>query len=179
MKGFDPKFKDFPDYILGITKEIWENRHIATLHDYYANDIVVRTPGAVSTGNKGVIGATMATLAEFPDRQLLGQDVIWSGTPKDGMLSSHRILSTATHLGDGVYGKATGTKLTYRIIADCHASEQRRSTTNGWSATRAPSCGRWAGIPRDYARDLIMRAKAAPTQQSNRCRQTTDPQQRP
>ena len=26
MKGFDSKFSDFPDYILGITKEIWENR---------------------------------------------------------------------------------------------------------------------------------------------------------
>ena len=33
----------------------------------------------------------MATLAEFPDRMLLGEDVIWSGTPEEGMLSSHRI----------------------------------------------------------------------------------------
>ena len=41
------------------------------------------------------------------------------------MLSSHRILSTATHAGDGVYGKATGTKLRYRIIADCHARNNR------------------------------------------------------
>jgi hypothetical protein len=121
MNGFDPKFRDFPDYILGITRKIWEERGIATLHDYYAPDIVVRSPGSVVIGNQGVIGATMATLAEFPDRQLLGEDVIWSGTPEEGMLSSHRILSTATHARDGVYGKATGTKLTYRIIADCHA----------------------------------------------------------
>jgi hypothetical protein len=63
----------------------------------------------------------MATLAEFPDRTLLGEDVIWSGTPEEGMLSSHRILSTATHAADGLYGKASGKKLTYRIIADCHA----------------------------------------------------------
>jgi hypothetical protein len=28
MKGFDPKFRDFPDYIIGITKEIWEDRGI-------------------------------------------------------------------------------------------------------------------------------------------------------
>ena len=34
MKGFDPKFKDFPDYILGITKEIWEDRGISTLQEY-------------------------------------------------------------------------------------------------------------------------------------------------
>ena len=121
MKGFDPKYRDFPDFILGITKEIWEDRHISVLHHHYSDDIVVRAPASVVVGNKGVIGATMATLAEFPDRTLLGEDVIWSGTPEEGMLSSHRILSTATHLGDGAYGKATGKKLRYRIIADCHA----------------------------------------------------------
>ena len=31
MRGFDPKFRDFPDYIVGITKEIWEDRGIASL----------------------------------------------------------------------------------------------------------------------------------------------------
>ncbi|MCP4790844.1 MAG: ester cyclase [Gammaproteobacteria bacterium] len=121
MQGFDPKFEDFPDYILGITKEIWEERGIATLHDYYGKDIVVRSPTSVVVGNQGVIGATMATLAEFPDRQLLGEDVIWSGNDQEGMLSSHRIVTTATHLGDGIYGKATGKTLKYRVIADCYA----------------------------------------------------------
>ena len=67
----------------------------------------------------------MATLSEFPDRRLLGEDVIWSGTPTEGMLSSHRILSTATHLGDGVYGNASGKILKYRIIADCHAIDNQ------------------------------------------------------
>lgn len=66
MQGFDPKFVDFPDYIIGITKEIWEDRGIATLHEYYAKDIVVRSPASVVIGNDGVIAATMATLAEFP-----------------------------------------------------------------------------------------------------------------
>ena len=121
MQGFDNKFQDFPDYILGITKEIWEDRGLATLHHYYSDDIIVRSPASIVIGNKDVIGATMSTLAEFPDRQLLGEDVIWSGTPEVGMLSSHRIISTATHIGDGVYGNATGKKLKYRIIADCHA----------------------------------------------------------
>jgi hypothetical protein len=121
MKGFSNRWKDFPDYIIGITKEIWEDRGIATLHHYYSPDIVVRSPASVVIGNEKVIGATMATLAEFPDRTLLGEDVIWSGTPEEGMLSSHRLLSTATHMADGMYGKASGKKLTYRIIADCHA----------------------------------------------------------
>ncbi|MBY6141523.1 ester cyclase [Leisingera daeponensis] len=156
MKGFDPKFKDFPDYIIGITKEIWEDRGIATLHDYYAPDIVVRSPASVVTGNEGVIAATMATLAEFPDRTLLGEDVIWSGTPEEGMLSSHRLLSTATHLGDGVYGKATGKKLTYRILADCHAINNQ--INDEWLIRDQGAIVRQMGWdPKDYARDLIAR----------------------
>ena len=82
MKGFSDRFSNFPDYILGITKEIWEDRGIGTLHAYYSNDIIVRSPGSLVIGNANVIGATMATLAEFPDRRLLGEDVIWSGTQK-------------------------------------------------------------------------------------------------
>ncbi|MDV7143399.1 ester cyclase [Tropicimonas sp. TH_r6] len=156
MNGFDPKFRDFPDYIIGITKEIWEDRGIATLHDYYAPDIVVRSPSSVVTGNENVIGATMATLAEFPDRTLLGEDVIWSGTPEDGMLSSHRILSTATHLGDGAYGRATGQRLSYRIIADCHAIAN--SINDEWLIRDQGAIVRQMGWePKAYAADLIAR----------------------
>lgn len=156
MKGFDPKFRDFPDYIIGITKEIWEDRGIATLHRYYAPDIVVRSPASVVVGNQGVIAATMATLAEFPDRTLLGEDVIWSGTPETGMLSSHRLLSTATHLGDGAYGKATGRKLAYRIIADCHA--RNNQIDDEWLIRDQGAIVRQMGWdPRDFARDQIAR----------------------
>lgn len=160
MKGFDPKFKDFPDYIIGITKEIWEDRGIATLHDYYAPDIVVRSPGSVVVGNQNVIAATMATLAEFPDRTLLGEDVIWSGTPEEGMLSSHRLLSTATHLGDGVYGKATGKKLVYRILADCHAINNQ--INDEWLIRDQSAIVQQMGWePKEYARDLIVREGGA------------------
>ncbi|MHA3979019.1 nuclear transport factor 2 family protein [Halovulum sp. GXIMD14794] len=156
MKGFDPKFKDFPDYIIGITKEIWEDRGIATLHQYYAPDIVVRSPASVVQGNQGVIGATMATLAEFPDRTLLGEDVIWSGTPEEGMLSSHRLLSTATHLGDGAYGKATGKSLVYRIIADCHAIDNQ--INDEWLIRDQGAIVRQMGWdPVEFARDQIAR----------------------
>lgn len=156
MKGFDPKFTDFPDYIIGITKEIWEDRGLATLHDYYAPDIVVRMPGAVSTGNQGVIAATAATLAEFPDRTLLGEDVIWSGTPEEGMLSSHRIMSTATHLGDGMFGPATGKKLAYRILADCHA--KNNAIDDEWLIRDNGAVVRQMGWdPKDFTRDLIAR----------------------
>jgi hypothetical protein len=156
MKGFDPKFKDFPDYIIGITREIWEDRGIASLKRYYADDIIVRSPASVVIGNRNVIGATMATLAEFPDRTLLGEDVIWSGTPDEGMLSSHRLLSTATQARDGVYGKATGRKLTYRILADCHAIDNQ--INDEWLVRDQGAIVRQLGWdPKDYAADLIER----------------------
>ena len=156
MQGFDSKFKDFPDYIIGITREIWENRGIATLHHYYSDDIVVRSPGSVVVGNVDVIGATMATLAEFPDRRLLGEDVIWSGSPEEGMLSSHRIFSTATHARDGVYGEATGKQLRYRIIADCHAINNQ--INDEWLIRDQGAIIRQLGWEaKTYAADLIER----------------------
>ncbi|MEM6388605.1 MAG: ester cyclase [Pseudomonadota bacterium] len=160
MKGFSNRFRDFPDYIIGITKEIWEDRGIATLHEYYAPDIVVRSPASVVVGNQDVIGATMATLAEFPDRRLLGEDVIWSGTPEDGMLSSHRILSTATHSQSGVYGPASGTALRYRILADCHAIDNQ--INDEWLIRDQGAIVRQLGwTPEAYAADLHAKQTAA------------------
>lgn len=154
LPGFDPKFRDFPDYIIGITKEIWEDRKISSLHQYYAPDIVVRSPASVVVGNQGVIAATMATLAEFPDRVLLGEDVIWTGTPETGLLSSHRIWSEATHSGDGVYGAATGKRLGYRIIADCHAVANQ--INDEWLIRDQGAIVRQLGLdPKAYARGLI------------------------
>ena len=156
MKGFDPKFVDIPDYILGITKEIWEDRRIASLHDYYASDIVVRSPASVVVGNKDVIAATMATLSEFPDRTLLGEDVIWSGSPENGVLSSHRLLSTATHTHSGLYGAPTGKRLQYRIIADCHAINNQFD--DEWLIRDQGAIVRQLGFePKDYAKQLIER----------------------
>jgi hypothetical protein len=157
MTGFDPRWRDFPDYILGITREIWEERGIATLRATYAADIVVRAPGAVVRGNAGVIAATMATLAEFPDRTLLGEDVIWSDHPEHGLLSSHRLLSTATHARDGVYGAATGRKLVYRIIADCAA--RANVIYDEWLVRDQGAIIRQLGLdPRAYAAAAIARA---------------------
>ena len=156
MKGFSDRFVDFPDYIVGITKEIWEDRGLATLHDYYAPDIIVRSPSSVVVGNQDVISATMATLAEFPDRTLYGEDVIWSGSPEEGMLSSHRLHSTATHVNPGVYGAPTGTKLKYRIIADCHAINNQ--INDEWLIRDQGAIVRQLGLdPKAYARDLITR----------------------
>ena len=93
MKGFDPKYKNFPDYILKITKQIWENKDVESISQFYSDNIPVRSPFGITYGNKPVIDATYATLKEFPNRQLLGEDVIWncllytSPSPRDRSLS--------------------------------------------------------------------------------------------
>ena len=156
MKGFDPKYADPPDFILGITKEIWEERGVKTLTHRYTDDIVVRAPSSVVVGNTGVIAATLATLAEFPDRQLLGEDVIWSGAPDapQGFLSSHRLLCTATHENDGVYGLATGTELVYRVIADCACRDDQ--VYDEWLIRDQGAIVRQLGVdPKHYAADRI------------------------
>lgn len=154
MKGFDPKFIDPPDYILGITKEIWEDRGVDALHRHYAPKVTVRSPDGVVVGNEEVIGATLATLAEFPDRQLLGEDVIWSEDEGGGFLSSHRIFSTATHLGDGAYGTASGARLGYRIIADCACRENQ--VYDEWLIRDQGAIVRQLGIdPKRFAADQI------------------------
>ncbi len=125
MKGFGEEFRDPRDYILRVTETIWERRGVHALNRFYADDVVVRSPAGVVLGNQSVIAATLATLAEFGDRQLLGEDVIWCSDDDGGFLSSHRILSTATHLGDGAYGPATRARLAYRTIADCAARDDQ------------------------------------------------------
>ena len=123
MKGFDPRFADLPDYILKITREIWEERRLRTLDHTYAPDLPMRFPSGLVRGNRAVIDGTLATLAEFPDRQLLGEDVIWSGDEEAGFLSSHRLVTMGTHLGHGAFGPPTGKRFTIRAIADCAAKD--------------------------------------------------------
>jgi hypothetical protein len=154
MKGFSNRWKDFPDYIIGITKEIWEDRGIATLHDYYAKDIPVRSPMGVQRGNQAVIASTMATINEFPDRELLGEDVIYSDDPEHGLLSSHRLLTKATHTRDGQFGAATGKHWVVRVIADCAAKND--TIYDEWLVRDYGGMVRQMGMdPRDYSAQII------------------------
>lgn len=154
MKGFSNRFRDFPDYIIQITKEIWEDRGVATLNQYYSDDIPVRSPMGVQRGNQAVIASTMATINEFPDRELLGEDVIWSGDAETGYLSSHRLLTKATHTRDGQFGPATGRKWAVRVIADCAAKED--TIYDEWLVRDYGGIVRQLGMePRAYAERLI------------------------
>lgn len=118
-------YKDVPDFIYGITREIWEHRGIGgKLDKYYAPDIMLRAATGFTGSNKGVTSQTLQTLHQFPDRQLVGEDVIWTGYADGTFLSSHRLTSVMRHTGDGILGRAEGRKFRSRIIADCWVSNQ-------------------------------------------------------
>jgi len=125
MIGFDSEFKNLKDYILKITYRIWEERGVERIRDYYGENAFVKTPISVSDNVEEVVSSTYKTLKMFPDRRLLGEDVIGSEVEPGTFYSSHRILSSAVHLGDGFYGSPTGSKLTYRVIADCICRENK------------------------------------------------------
>jgi hypothetical protein len=154
MKGFSNRWTDFPDYIIGITKEIWEDRGIGTLNHYYTPQVVVRSPMGIQRGNQNVIATTMATCHEFPDRQLYGSDVIWSDDPQYGLLSSHHLITTATHMRDGQFGPASGKPWTAHVIADCAARDD--AIYDEWLVRDYGGIVRQLGMdPADYAAGLI------------------------
>ena len=125
MQGFHAEFKNLDDYIRVITDRIWEGRQIEAIRDYYSDPCGVITPAGSTTDVQSVIDGTKATLAQFPDRRLLAEDVIEAGDAQAGFLSSHRIISTMTHLGDGNFGQATGKKIHVRTVADCVCKDNR------------------------------------------------------
>ena len=154
MKGFDKKYKNFPDYILKITKQIWEGKNVDSIGEFYTDNIPVRSPFGITYGNKPVIEATYNTLKEFPNRQLLGEDVIWNGNDDKGYHSSHRILSKGTHLGDGFYGKPTGKDIYYRVIADCACKDNQ--VYDEWIVRDQGAMVRQIGYtPKEFAQIMI------------------------
>ena len=154
MQGFDKKYKDFPDFILKITQQIWEGKDVESIAEFYTDDIPVRSPFGITYGNKPVIEATYSTLKEFPNRQLLGEDVIWNGDDSNGYHSSHRILSKGTHLGDGSYGKPTGKNIYYRVIADCAC--KKNQVYDEWIVRDQGAMVRQLGYsPKEFAQKII------------------------
>lgn len=117
------RFQNLPDYIQGVTHEIWEGRDIGSLRRTYGRTMVARSTLGVMVGADEVIADTLASQAAFPDRQIFGDDVIWSGSEAEGYLSSHRSMIIGTHTGHGIFGPPTGRVVAARCIADCYVKD--------------------------------------------------------
>jgi len=121
-KGAYGASDDLVDYILGITFEIWEAGGVDLIDQYYSPATVVYALDGITHGSAEMINGTNAMLAAFPDRLLLGDDVIGKGDAHDGY-SSHRVLSPMTNTGESMFGPATGKQVRIMNMADCVVEE--------------------------------------------------------
>ena len=151
------KYVSVPEFIYGITREIWEDRGIGgKLDQYYAKDILLRAATGFTASNDGVTAQTLQTLHQFPDRRLIGEDVIWTHYPDGSFLSSHRLTSVMRHTGDGILGKAQGRTVRSRIIADCWVKNQ--VVVEEWLVRDQAAFARCLGIePRVLAQEMTDR----------------------
>ena len=158
MEGFDSEFNNLKDYILKITYRIWEERGVERIRDYYGEKAPVKTPTSVSDNVEEVVSSTYETLKMFPDRQLFGEDVIGSEDEPGTFYSSHRILSSALHLGDGFYGSPTSSKVTYRVVADCISRENK--VIDEWMVRDQSAIVKQIGLePLEFGRQLALNLK--------------------
>ena len=158
MTPYTAGYADVPEFIYGITREIWEDRGVGgKLDGLYAPDILLRAPTGLTIGNAGVTAQTLQTLHQFPDRQLVGQDVIWAADETDGsFLSSHRLVSVMRHQGAGSYGSATNRLVTSQVIADCWVLNG--VVTEEWLVRDQAAFARCLGLdPRGLAQEMVRR----------------------
>ena len=124
MQGFSEEFRDIKDFILKITYQIWEEKGINKIRDWYGKNAPVYTPVSISRDVENVVSSTLATLHMFPDRILLGEEVIAKEYDDGVFYSSHRILSTMTHMGEGTFGRPSFKPVKTRTIADCVCKDE-------------------------------------------------------
>ncbi len=155
MYDFSENWPDFSDYIIEITRIIWDRRDVLALHDYYGQDIVVRTPGGLTVGVDAVIQATYEMIGRAPRRSSGAEDVIWSRNDDGHYYSSHRVCDVMHHVEDDMYGKATGRSVWYWIIADCAARND--VIDDEWLFRDTGGLVRQLGWdPREFARHQIV-----------------------
>jgi hypothetical protein len=125
LAGFDDEFVDIVDYIIRITHRIWEQKNVGLCYKYYSDICPVFTLGGYSECVEQVVQGTLKTIAAFPDRSLIGENVIWKEESDNTYYSSHLITSIMTNTGNSDFGSATNKTGRVTTIADCVCFENQ------------------------------------------------------
>ncbi|NQY89715.1 MAG: nuclear transport factor 2 family protein [Colwellia sp.] len=126
LHGFDDEFIDIVDYIIRITHRIWEQKNVGLCYQYYSDICPVFTLGGYFECVEQVVQGTLKTIAAFPDRSLIGENVIWKEEEEDKTYySSHLITSIMTNTGNSDFGLATNKTGRVTTIADCVCFENK------------------------------------------------------
>lgn len=125
LDGFDAEFVDIVDYIIRITHRIWEQKNVGLCYQYYADICPVFTLGGYSECVESVVQNTLKTIAAFPDRTLIGENVVWKENDDGSYYSSHIITSIMTNTGASEFGPATNKTGRVTTVADCICSKNK------------------------------------------------------
>ena len=126
LEGFEPVYRDIVDYIIRCTHRIWEEKNVGLCRTHYGADCTMHLLSGPAIGAELVTQNTIGSLLGYPDRRVIGEDVIWSEDEPGTFYSSHRITSRSTHMGDeaGV-APATMRPAGVTTIADCKVVANR------------------------------------------------------
>lgn len=102
------------------THEIWDQKLVGKIYDYYADDVLVHAAGGDIEGSEALVQDTLARLHAFPDTEMNIRKVIWEGNPEEGYYTSMVRTITAENTGPTEYGPPTGKTMQENLgIANC------------------------------------------------------------
>lgn len=127
LDGFDPVYSDIVDYIVRCTYNIWDRKEVGLIRTHYSADCPVFSLAGKVVGAEAMVRGTLDALSAFPDRSPIAEEVIWSEESPGLFVSSHRIMSFATHLGpDTMLGiPRRNVSDAVPVIADCVCKRNR------------------------------------------------------
>ncbi len=158
--GFSHHWDSVPEFVLGVCWETCEGRGVASILDHYGEAALLRSPARVLSGAREILSDALSSLAEFPDRELLGEDVIWHETPLGqditaGFHASLRSHARGTHMGEGPHGSGSGKRTHARVLTDMWCGENRIHDI--WRVEDSAALALQTGLtPRAVAERLIV-----------------------
>ncbi len=100
---------DVDSFVRRNLDQVWNARDYGLLGKNYVDGFTFHGPtDRAFTGAIAYRGFFEALRTAFPDMQLQVDEVYWMGNDSDGYLTSARWSATATHLGNTLYGSASG-----------------------------------------------------------------------
>ncbi|MFW2587703.1 ester cyclase [Sagittula sp. SSi028] len=145
MQAEDAGYKDFPDYMRKGVASVWALHAPPAVRDRFFHPAVIyRDARGIAQGPQDVWQMGQGDLSALPDRRVMVEDVIATGSERRGFAASCRVVVAGRHLRDGPLGPATGRMLRYRSMVDQFAKAQRVS--DAWQVVDTADIARQAGL---------------------------------
>jgi predicted ester cyclase len=116
---------DIVDYIKTSTHQIWDEKFIGKIYDYYDPQAIVHTSNGDIYGRDQVVKLTTIRQAAFPDTRDFIEEVIWRHNADGTYDTSMRWTYMGTNTGWSFYGPPTGRRVAVRGTANCVIRDNR------------------------------------------------------